>query len=54
MVETKIRGKNFIRIGVNDRCLMINGRTINYRTGHEWDFIFNDSCTTISNTLKII
>ena len=53
MVETKIRGNAFLRIGVTDRCLMVNGHTINYRTGYEWDFIFNDESTTVS-TLKTV
>lgn len=49
-VETKIRGIDFIRIGVTDRCLTINGLTINYHTGHEWDFVFNDPGIMASDT----
>ena len=49
-VETKIRGIDFIRIGVTDRCLTINGLTINYHTGHEWDFVYNDPGIMSSDT----
>ena len=38
---------------MTDRCLTVNGRTINYHTGHEWDFVFNDPGMT-DGTTKII
>ena len=50
MVETQIRGKDFIRLGITDRCLMVNGRTTNYLTGHEWDFIFHTDYDRPANT----
>ena len=50
MVETQIRGKDFIRLGITDRCLMANGRTTNYLTGHEWDFIFQTDYDQPVNT----
>lgn len=42
-VEENIRNKDFIRISVTDRCLTIKGKTLNYRTGFEWDFMANFS-----------
>ena len=33
--------KDFVRIGVTDRCISYKGKTYNYRTGHKWDFFYN-------------
>ena len=38
ILETTMRGVDFIRISVTDRCFTIFGKTINYETGQEWDF----------------
>lgn len=38
ILETTMRGVDFIRISVTDRCFTMFGRTINYETGQEWDF----------------
>ena len=38
IIETKMRGKDFIRVSMTDRCMTMYGRTINYETGHEWNF----------------
>ena len=42
IVETMIRGKDFVRVSFTDRCFTIKGKTVNYRTGNEWDFVFNN------------
>ena len=33
-----MRGKDFIRVSMTERCMTMYGRTINYETGHEWNF----------------
>ena len=33
-----MRGTDFIRVTITDRCLTMYGKTYNLTTGHEWDF----------------
>ena len=40
-IEAQVRDKDFVRICATDRCLTINGKTFNYRTGYQWDFVCN-------------
>ena len=35
-----LRDKSFTRISVTDRCITIQGRSFNFHTGFEWDFLF--------------
>ena len=42
-VETLMRGTDFIRISVTDRCFTMLGKTYNYHTGYSWDYFYNRS-----------
>ena len=42
VMETQVRNNDFIRLGINDRCLTIKGRVINFVTGHEWPYILDN------------
>ena len=39
-MESLLRDKSFTRISVADRCITIRGRTFNFDTGFDWDFLF--------------
>ena len=37
-LEAKVRGKDFIRMSISERCLCINESVFNINTGFHWDF----------------
>ena len=39
-IEKYVRATEFARMSITDRCISFNGKTINYRTGYEWDYIY--------------
>ena len=38
-VETYVRGTDFIRVSISDRCIGINGMNYNFKTNYSWDFL---------------
>ena len=42
-LENKVRGKEFVRLGISDRCISIHNKIYNYHTGYKWNFIYEGS-----------
>ena len=53
-VETLMRGCDFIRISVTDRCFTMFGKTYNYHTGFCWDYFYNSSGDEEDRKSKIL
>ena len=39
-LENKVRDKEFVRLGISDRCISIGGKIYSLKTGYYWDFIY--------------
>ena len=49
-LENKVRDKPFTRLCLSDRCISILGKTYNYMTGHNWDYIYKDSGEVLNDS----
>ena len=48
-LENRLRGKDFVRLSMSDRCISIFGKTYSLTTGQSWDFVYNSTAETQEN-----
>ena len=48
-LENRLRGKDFVRLSMSERCISIFGKTYSLSTGNSWDFVYNSTADTQEN-----
>ena len=49
VLENEVRGKEFIRLSMSDRCLSLYGRVFSFQTGYQWNFTYKNNYITEDN-----
>ena len=50
-IESTIRGKDFMRVCISDRCISILGKTYSFNNDTNWNFIYNSTADTQEDKL---
>ena len=45
VLENEVRGKEFIRLSMSDRCLSLYGKVFSFQTGYQWNFTYRNNYT---------
>ena len=45
-IENRIRGKDFMRVSISDRCISILGKTYSLTNDTNWNFVYNSTADT--------
>ena len=53
-LETMMRGTDFIRVSITERCLSMFGKTYNLHTGFEWDYFMTSEDPEAAEHSKFI
>ena len=53
-LENKVRDKDFVRLGISDRCLSIAGKIFNIKTGYGWDVHYQGSQNAVESDKNVL
>ena len=53
-METTLRGTDFVRVCITDRCLTIFGKCYNLQTGNEWDYFVSSENPEAEHKTKVL